>query len=164
MFWNTKNQDELERLRKENTALKAKIESDVAQIELLHGVKEVAELQSSYALQQLEDQQRMYKQWINGAHTIDNIRHAVAVSSGKLSDQHSALSESVSSFDQIHVLLSHIAGSLAHIDDWPRCMSALTVSQTLDLRPDHLCSCFARGDAAYIIVAASSTAPTHSRE
>lgn len=129
MFWNAKSQDELERLRKENAELKAKIESDVAQIELLHGVKEVAELQSSYALQQLEDQQRMYRQWIHGAHTIDNIRHAVAVSSGKLSDQHSALSESVSSFDQIHVLLSHIAGSLAHIDE--RTQEACTAVESL---------------------------------
>jgi len=136
MFWNTKNQDELERLRKENTALKAKIESDVAQIELLHGVKEVAELQSSYALQQLEDQQRMYKQWINGAHTIDNIRHAVAVSSGKLSDQHSALSESVSSFDQIHVLLSHIAGSLAHIDE--RTQEACGAVESLSSHGEHI--------------------------
>ena len=114
MFWNTDSKHELEQLRKENAQLKAKIKNDEAQIELLHGVKEVAELQSSYALQQLEDQQRMYRQWIHGAQTIDNIRHAVASSSGKLSDQHVALSESVSSFDQIHVLLSHIAGSLAH--------------------------------------------------
>jgi hypothetical protein len=117
MFWNTKNKDELVRLRKDNAEQKAKIESDIAQIELLHGVVKVAELQRTFALKQLEDQQRMYKQWIHGAHTIDNIRHAVAVSSGKLSEQHSSLSESVSSFDQIHVLLSHIAGSLAHIDD-----------------------------------------------
>lgn len=117
MFWNTDSKHELEQLRKENAQLKAKIKNDEAQIELLHGVKEVAELQSSYALQQLEDQQRMYRQWIHGAQTIDNIRHAVASSSGKLSDQHVALSESVSSFDQIHVLLSHIAGSLAHIDE-----------------------------------------------
>lgn len=117
MFWNASKNNELDRLKKENAELKAKIASDVAQIELLHGVKEVAEMQSKFALEQLDAQERMYRQWIHGAQTIDNIRQAVAVSSGKLSDQHSALSESVSSFDQIHVLLSHIATSLAHIDE-----------------------------------------------
>jgi uncharacterized phage infection (PIP) family protein YhgE len=116
MFWNASKNNEIEQLRKENQILKDKVEGDVAKIELLHSLKIVADMQRSYALQQFEDQQRMYRQWIHGAETIDNIRQAVAVSSGKLSGQHSALSESVSSFDQIHVLLSHIASSLAHID------------------------------------------------
>ncbi|MFT7108714.1 MAG: hypothetical protein ACI843_000359 [Psychrobacter glaciei] len=30
----------------------------------------------------------MYRQWTHGAETIDNIRQAVAISSGKLSVQH----------------------------------------------------------------------------
>jgi len=136
MIWNTTKNKELEQLKKENAELKAKIESDVAQIELLHGVKEVAEMQTQFALDQLDAQERMYRQWIHGAQTIDNIRQAVAVSSDKLSGQHSALSESVSSFDQIHVLLSHIATSLAHIDE--RTQEACGAVESLSLHGEHI--------------------------
>ena len=117
MLWNRAKRKELEQLRKENQGLKAKVEKDTMYIELLHGVKEVAELQRTYALTQMGEQERLYKLWVDGAKTLDTIRQAVAVSSGKLGEQHSALTESVSSFDQIHVLLSHIATSLSQIDD-----------------------------------------------
>jgi hypothetical protein len=117
MFWNGSKNQEIERLQNENAELKAKVKSDKAEIELMHGLREVAEMQSAYALAQLESRERMYRQCIKSAQTIDIIRQAVTVSSDKLSGQHMALSESVSSFDQIHVLLSHIATSLAHIDE-----------------------------------------------
>jgi hypothetical protein len=42
--------------------LKDKVEGDVAKIELLKSLKIVADMQRSYALQQFEDQQRMYRQ------------------------------------------------------------------------------------------------------
>lgn len=117
MFWNQSSKKELVQLRQENQELKAKIEKDAMYIELMHGVKEVAELQRTYAMTQMGEQDRLYNLWVDGAKTLDTIRLAVAVSSEKLGEQHSALTESVSSFDQIHVLLSHIASSLAHIDD-----------------------------------------------
>lgn len=117
MLWNQASKKELDRLRQENQELKAKIEKDGMYIELLHGVKEVAELQRTYAMTQMSEQERLYNLWGDGAKTLDTIRQAVANSSEKLGEQHSALTESVSSFDQIHVLLSHIATSLAHIDD-----------------------------------------------
>jgi len=117
MFWKRPSTSEFDALRKENEELKAKIKKDTMYIELLHGVKEVAENQRTYALAQMGEQERLYRLWIDGAQTIDAIRHAVAESSHKLSEQHHALTESVSSFDQIHVLLSHIANSLSHIDD-----------------------------------------------
>ncbi len=117
MFFNSRAQRELSQLRDENAALKAKAEKDAMLIEMLNSVKVVADRQLNYAVEQMDEQQRLYSLYVGGAKTIDAIRLAVALSSGKLNDQHNALSESVSSFDQIHVLLSHIASSLAHIDD-----------------------------------------------
>ncbi len=117
MFWKTAAQRELATLRAENIALKAKAKKDATYIELLGGIKEVADRQLEYALEQMDEQQRLYQLYVGGAKMVENIRTAVGVSSDKLNEQHSALSESVSSFDQIHVLLSHIATSLAHIDD-----------------------------------------------
>ena len=115
-MWTSAKDKEISRLRKDNAELQGKIKNDVAEMELLRGMMEVAELQRSYTFQQMDDKQRLYQLWINSALTIDSIRQAVAVSSEKLGEQHSGLSESVSSFDQIHVLLSHIATSLGHID------------------------------------------------
>ncbi len=117
MFFNSRAQRELAQLRDENAVLKAKAKKDAMLIEMLNSVKEVADRQLNYAVEQMEEQQRLYGLYVSGAKTIDAIRLAVALSSGKLNEQHNALSESVSSFDQIHVLLSHIASSLAHIDD-----------------------------------------------
>lgn len=117
MAWIFNNRSELARLRKENAELKAKAEKDAALIELLHGVKEVADQQIAYALHQMDEKQRLHSLWVEGAQTIDTIRQAVTISSGKLSEQHLALSDSVGSFDQINVLLSHIASSLSHIDE-----------------------------------------------
>lgn len=116
MFWNKSAKLELTRLRQENAELKAKFNKDQSYIELMKGVKEVADQQMIYALAHMEEQERFYHLWINGALTINAIREAVAISAEKLEGQHSSLSESVSSFDQIHVLLSHIATSLADID------------------------------------------------
>jgi len=117
MFFNSSRQRELLALREENAGLKAKAKKDAMYIELLNGVKEVADRQLQFAVEQMDEQQRLYQLYVDGAHTLDTICGSVAVSSGKLNQQHTALSESVSSFDQIHVLLSHIASSLAHIDD-----------------------------------------------
>lgn len=117
MFWKSSSRQQNEALQQEVAELKEKIKKDAMYIELLTGVREVAELQRGYALNQMKEQQRLYQLWIEGAQTLDTIRQAVAVSSSKLGEQHAKLSDSVSSFDQIHVLLSHIASSLAHIDD-----------------------------------------------
>ncbi len=117
MFWIFSNNSELLQLREENARLKEQATKDASLIQLLHGVKDVADMQIAYALNQLEEKQGLYNLWIEGAQTIDTIRQNVTTSSGKLSEQHNALSESVGSFDQINVLLTHIAGSLAHIDD-----------------------------------------------
>ncbi len=117
MLWIFNNNSELLHLRKENAELKEKAKKDVSLIELLHGVKEVADMQIAHAIKQLDEKQRLYDLWIKGAQTIDTIRQNVTMSSGKLSEQHDSLSESVGSFDQINVLLTHIASSLAHIDD-----------------------------------------------
>lgn len=136
MFWNRTARRELEHLRKENQELKAQAEKDAMYIELMHGVKEVAELQRTYAMAQMSEQDRLYKLWVDGAKTLDTIRLAVAVSSEKLGEQHSALTESVSSFDQIHVLLSHIASSLAHIDD--RTQDACQAVEALSSHGDNI--------------------------
>jgi uncharacterized protein YukE len=117
MFWMFNKNSELLQLRQENAELKEQAKKNAGLIELLHGVKEAGDMQIAHALHQLDEKQRLYNLWIEGAQTIDTIRQNVTVSSGKLSDQHDALSESVGSFDQINVLLTHIAGSLSHIDE-----------------------------------------------
>lgn len=100
----------------EINALKNQIKEQNAEIALLRKVQQVADLQRQNALQQLEERQGLYRLWIDSAQTIDTIRHALANASTKLQGQHDSLLESVSSFDQIHVLLSHIADSLGSID------------------------------------------------
>ncbi|MEY8248850.1 MAG: methyl-accepting chemotaxis protein [Bermanella sp.] len=117
MFFNFSRRHELIALREENAELKAKAKKDAMYIEMLSGVKEVADSQLQYALEQMEEQQRLYQLYVDGAQTLENICRSVAVSSGKLSQQHVELSESVGSFDQIHVLLNHIASSLVHVDE-----------------------------------------------
>lgn len=116
MLWKKQASVEVEQLQKENAQLKAQLSDAHRKAELMEGVKEVAELQRSYALKQMDAQQHLYTLWIDSTQTIDVIRHAVANSSTELDKQHDALSESVSSFDQIHILLSHIADSLNNID------------------------------------------------
>lgn len=116
MLWKKSSSAEVEQLKRQNTQLLAQLNEVRSKAELMEGIKEVAELQRSYALKQMDDQQHLYTLWIDSTQTIDVIRHAVANSSTELDKQHDALSESVSSFDQIHILLSHIANSLNNID------------------------------------------------
>ena len=116
MLWKKQSSAEVDQLRNENTALKSQLAQMEKHAELLEGVKEVAEMQRLYAMRQMDEQQHLYQLWIDSTQTIDVIRHAVANSSEQLDKQHDALSESVSSFDQIHILLSHIATSLGTID------------------------------------------------
>lgn len=116
MGWKRQSSAEVDQLKKENAELKGKLIKLEKHAELLEGVKEVAEMQRLYAMRQMDEQQHLYQLWIDSTQTIDVIRHAVANSSVQLDKQHDALSESVSSFDQIHILLSHIATSLGTID------------------------------------------------
>jgi len=116
MFWKNKSSDALDALKQENARLSEQLKEMQSKAELMEGIKEVAELQRTYALSQMDAQQHLYTLWIDSTQTIDVIRHAVANSSTELDKQHDALSDSVSSFDQIHILLSHIANSLASID------------------------------------------------
>lgn len=116
MRWIRHSAAEVDQLKQENARLKAELREVEAKAELMEGIKEVAELQRTYACKQMDDQQHLYMLWIDSTQTIDVIRHAVANSSKELDKQHDALSESVSSFDQIHILLSHIATSLNSID------------------------------------------------
>jgi len=94
MFFNFSRQRELLALREENANLKAKAKKDAMYIELLNGVKEVADRQLQYAVDQMDEQQRLYQLYVDGAHTLDTICSSVAVSSGKLNLQHTALSDS----------------------------------------------------------------------
>jgi uncharacterized protein YukE len=136
MFFNSSSQKEITVLREENAALKAQAEKNALSLELLHGVSELADNQLKYAMAASDDRQRLYQLYVNGARTLDTICNSVAVSSGKLNQQHQALSESVSSFDQIHVLLSHIATSLSHIDD--RTQDACVAVEALSVHGDEI--------------------------
>lgn len=114
----------------ELNALRNQIKEQNAEIELLRKVRQVADLQRQSAIQQLDERQGLYQLWIDSAQTIDTIRHAVANSSDRLQCQHDSLVESVSNFDQIHMLLSHIADSLSSIDNRTKeaCTSVGTLS------------------------------------
>jgi hypothetical protein len=114
----------------ELNALRNQIKEQNAEIELLRKVRQVADLQRENAIQQLDERQGLYHLWIDSAQTIDTIRHAVANASQRLQGQHDSLVESVSNFDQIHLLLSHIADSLNSIDQRTKeaCTSVGTLS------------------------------------
>lgn len=129
MLWKKHASAEVDQLKRQNAQLQAQLNEAQSKAELMEGIKEVAELQRSYALKQMDAQQHLYTLWIDSTQTIDVIRHAVANSSTELDKQHDALSESVSSFDQIHILLSHIANSLNNIDT--RTQEACTAVEAL---------------------------------
>ena len=129
MLWKKHASAEVDQLKRQNAQLEAQLAEAQSKAELMEGIKEVAELQRSYALKQMDAQQHLYTLWIDSTQTIDVIRHAVANSSTELDKQHDALSESVSSFDQIHILLSHIANSLNNIDT--RTQDACTAVEAL---------------------------------
>ncbi len=115
MFWN-RNKQSMKALQQENAELRQALENYRVHSDLMHGIREVADLQQVYGMERMDEEARLHKMWMESARTIDTIRHAVADSSEKLSGQHETLKESVTSFDQIHVLLSYIAGSLNDID------------------------------------------------
>ena len=86
---------EIQRLKNENQALCQLQAETQHELELLRGVTEVAELQRSYAIRQMDEQQHLYKLWMDNNKTVDVIRHAVANSSEQLDHQHDTLSESL---------------------------------------------------------------------
>jgi len=84
-------------------------------LELFDKVRDVSGMQRDYAIEQIKEQSHLYELWVDGALTIATIRDAVADSFEKLKGERDNLIDSISSFDQIHVLISSIASSLGKI-------------------------------------------------
>jgi len=113
MWWNKKDDS----LAVELDTANQKIRTMKRDLELFEKVRDVSGLQRDYALEQIKEQSHLYELWVDGALTISTIRDAVADSYEKLKGEKSHLIESISSFDQIHVLISSIASSLGEIKD-----------------------------------------------
>lgn len=84
-------------------------------IELYEKIRKVANMQREYALAQKKIQSELYIQVVEGATTVGKIRDSVANSYIKLEAERENIKESISSFGQIHMLLSNIATRLAQI-------------------------------------------------
>ena len=111
MRWNKKDDSLATELDVANQTI-VKMKRD---LELFEKVRDVSGLQRDYALEQIKEQSHLYELWVDGALTIGTIRDAVADSYEKLKGEKNQLIESISSFDQIHVLISSIANSLGEI-------------------------------------------------
>ncbi|MGB0494710.1 MAG: methyl-accepting chemotaxis protein [Kangiellaceae bacterium] len=111
MWWN-KKENALELELKAAKQEIAKMKSDLT---LFEKVREVSGLQRDHAIEQYKEQSNLYELWVDGALTIETIKDAVADSFAQLKNEKDQLIDSISSFDQIHVLISSIASSLATI-------------------------------------------------
>ena len=111
MWWNKDKIDhssELQDAKKKITALEQ-------EIELFKKIKEVANMQKEQMLLHEESQKELHNLLLNGATTIGMIRNAVASSFESLDTERVSIRESISNFDQIHMLMSGIASSLGEI-------------------------------------------------
>jgi len=113
MWWNKKTTDN----SKELLEAREQIASMKLELELFAKVRIVADLQKEFVIKEAKDQAKLYQLWIEGALAINNIRDAVADSYVQLSNEKNTLNKSISSFDQIHVLISSIATSLDTIKE-----------------------------------------------
>jgi len=111
MWWQAKNQIDPAEL----DAAHKKIAAMEKEIELFKKIKEVSDMQREDALVQEQNKNELHKLLIDGGSAIGKIRDAVAKSFKNLADERNTLKESISSFDQIHALMSNIAGSLSAI-------------------------------------------------
>jgi len=111
MWWNKKAPSESIEL----VDAKQTIKNLQQEIELLNKIKEVSDMQREQALIQDESQKELHHLLLNGATTIGMIRDAVASSFESLDTERVNIKESISNFDQIHMLMSGIASSLGDI-------------------------------------------------
>jgi len=111
MWWHKKNQVDQSELDEANK----KIASMQQEIELFKKIKEVSEMQHQEVLSQEQNKNELHKLLLDGGSAISKIRDAVAKSFTSLDEERNTLKESISSFDQIHALMSNIAANLADI-------------------------------------------------
>jgi len=104
--------------------LKAELESSQSrvnelerEVEVLNKIAEVADIHRLKALEQMEEQNNLYKLWMDGADTIGTIRDAVANSFASLKDQRVTLQGSISSFSEINDLVLGIASNLTKMNE-----------------------------------------------
>jgi len=104
----------------ENAELEA-LSSEVARLrqenELLMKVKLVADYRSQYIDREATNQQEMRNQWFSSAHTIDEIRQALASSAESMEVQRNEVQESVREVDRMSGNLIALAEKLNNIED-----------------------------------------------
>lgn len=113
MWWSTKKNIDTTEL----DAANRKIVEMENTIRLFEKVREVSHRQKAYTLSQEAEQLELRQKMLSGARTINKIRDAVANSYDELVNERSNIIESITSFDQIHVLISGIATSLGEIKE-----------------------------------------------
>jgi len=111
MWWKSNNTIDNLELDKANQ----KIVFLEQELELLKKIKLVANMQKEQALSQESEKEKLYHLLLDGAETVGKIRDAVANSYNDLDKERQNIVESISIFDQIHVLMSSIANSLVKI-------------------------------------------------
>jgi hypothetical protein len=111
MWWNNNDSKASQELILANQEI-VKMKAEIA---LFEKVRTVSSLQRDHALEQSKEQSALYELWVEGALTLNNIRDYVAFSLSELKNEKNGLIESISTFDQVHVLIATIAESLSNI-------------------------------------------------
>ncbi len=113
MWWSKESKVDLQA---EVETAQSRINELENKLELLNKVAEVAEIHRLRALQQMEEQNNLYKLWMDGADTIATIRDGVANSFASLKGQRITLQGSITSFSEINNLVLGIASSLTKMN------------------------------------------------
>ncbi|MEQ3694644.1 MAG: methyl-accepting chemotaxis protein [Thalassolituus sp.] len=94
----------------------AQLEAEISQLrrenELLHKVKEVAEMRCCFGMRQLEYVEQLQALWFSSTQAIDDIRNTMASSAGKLAEEGKAVQVSMVRVDDIHKSLFQLTDSL----------------------------------------------------
>jgi len=86
-----------------------------SEIELYQKIRDVSKAQQEKALEQENNREELHSLLLNGGVVIGKIRDAVACSFESLDKERETLNESISSFDQMHMLMSGIVNNLSEI-------------------------------------------------
>ncbi|MFT5452166.1 MAG: hypothetical protein ACI9N9_001654 [Enterobacterales bacterium] len=113
MWWNSNKNIDTTELDAANKKI-AEMESIVC---LFEKVREVAHRRKAYTLNQDAEQLELRQKMLSGAQTINKIRDTVANSFEELENERDNIIESITNFDQIHLLITGIAKSLGEIKD-----------------------------------------------
>lgn len=112
MFFNKKQKEDNLSLISELTARIHELEQEN---ELLHKIKDVADMRCNFSIQQLEFIEQLQLLWFNSTSAINEIRNTMALSASRMAEQGMGVRNSLSRVNEITQSLSCLNGSLQDI-------------------------------------------------